>query len=40
MGIRDLSKVLMYEFHVDYVKNKYDNNSDLLFNDTDNLMDL
>ena len=28
----------MYEFHYDYVKNKYDNKSKLLFADTDSLM--
>ena len=37
MGILPLSKVLMYEFHYDYIKNKHDN-SRLLFTDTDNLM--
>ena len=34
----ELSKVLMYEFHYNYVKNKYDNNSRLLFTDTGTLM--
>ena len=34
----ELSKVLMYEFHYNYVKNKYDNNSRLLFTDTETLM--
>ena len=34
----ELSKVLMYEFHYDYIKNKYGNNSRLLFTDTDSLM--
>ena len=38
MCILNLSKVLMYEFHFDYIKNKYGNNSRLLFTDTDNLM--
>ena len=34
----ELSKVLMYEFHYIYIKNKYGNNSRLLFTDTDILM--
>ena len=34
----ELSKVLMYEFHRDYIKNKYGNNSRLLFTVTDCLM--
>ena len=38
MCILELSKVLMCEFHYDYIKNKYGNNSKLLFTDTDNLM--
>ena len=38
MGLLDLSKVLMYKFHYDYIKNKYVNNSRLLFTDTDSLM--
>ena len=38
MCILELSKVLMYEFHYDYIKNKYGNNSRLLFTGTDSLM--
>ena len=38
MCILELSKVLMYEFQYDYIKNKYGNNSRLLFTDTDSLM--
>ena len=30
MCILELSKVLMYEFHYDYLKNKYGSNSRLL----------
>ena len=38
MCIFELSKVLMYEFLYDYIKNKYGNNSRILFTDTDSLM--
>ena len=38
MYILDLSKVLVYEFHYDCIKDKYGNNSRLLFTDTDSLM--
>ena len=33
--IIDLSRVLMCEFHYDYIKNKYGNNSRLLLTDID-----
>ena len=39
MCILELSKLLMCEFHYDYIKNKYGNNSRLLFTATDSLMD-
>ena len=38
MCILDLSKVLMYKIRYDYIKNKYDNKSKLLFANTDSLM--
>ena len=38
MCILELSKVLMYKFHYDYIKNKYDNKSNLFFTNTDSLM--
>ena len=38
MCFLELSKVLMYEFHYDYIKNKYGNNSKLFFTDTHSLM--
>ena len=38
MCISELSKVLMYEFHYDYIKNKYGNNPRLLFTYIDSLM--
>ena len=38
MYILESSKVLMYKFHYDSIKNKYGNNSRLLFTDTDSLM--
>ena len=33
-----LSKLFMYEFYYDYIKNKYDNKSQLLLTNTDSLM--
>ena len=37
MCILDFSKVLMHEFLYNYIKNKYGNNSSLLFADTNSL---
>ena len=36
--ILDLRKVLMYKLHHECIKNKYGNNSRLLFSDTNSLM--
>ena len=38
MCILDLSEVLMYEIHSDYIKNKYGKNKKLLCTETDSLM--
>ena len=34
----EVSTIFMHEFYYDYIKNKYSNNSRLLFTDADSLM--
>ena len=37
-AILDLSKTIMFDFHYDYIRRKYDDAAELLFRDTDGLM--
>ena len=38
MGFVNVSRVMIYKFHYGYIKNKYSNNSRILFTDADSLM--
>ena len=38
MCILGLSQVLIYEFHYNYIRNKYDNKTRLLFTDANSIM--